>query len=367
MKWPWRRALCVVVAGAALASVPGIAHAERTIGLTTGRFDFSVAAGQTEGGSLEVINSGDEPLTVLIYAANQVVDEHGEITYEVPNRDDENFAYSPASWVRLEIGADTSAIGNTPYIELEPGERAPVDFEVDVPEGVPPGDHQVMLFIEMMNRPDAQEGVGTSATTGRLGARIRVRVQGDVVERMEVRPFWVRGLVMGQAVPWSYALRNGGNVDKVVSARLTLLDGSGNEIVASQVATETSVYAGSLSENAGVIDTLRQLAGRYTMRLEVTYPREGQNAADVPELIVEERPVWVVPLWLMIVVIALAGGLLLWLSWRQAVRSARRRVDRGTIGRKSRGKTRGGKHSRSRRRRAAAESVAAEDPSDPDV
>jgi len=358
MRRPWRRALSVIVAGAALASVPGIAYAERTIGLTTGRFDFSVAAGQNEGGSVEVINSGEEPLTVLIYAANQVVDEHGEITYTVPSRDDQDLVNSPASWVRLNIGAETSAIGNTPYIELEPGERAPVDFEVEVPKGVPPGDHQIMLFFEMLDRPDALEGSGTSATTGRLGCRIRVRVQGDVVERMEVRPFWARSLVMGESVPWSYALRNSGNVDKVVDARLSLLDRSGNEIVASSVATESSVYAGALSEHAGVMDTLRQLVGHYTLRLEVSYPREGPDAASVPELIVEERPVWIVPLWLTIVAITLAGGLLLWLSWRQAVRSAQRRVDRGQV--------RGGRHSRSRRRRAAR-GTAEDDPSDPDA
>lgn len=363
MSGAWRRALCLVVACAALASVPGIAYAERTIGLTTGRFDFSVAAGQSQGGSLEVINSGDEPLTVLVYAGNQAVDVHGEITYTVPSRDDPDFLYSPASWIRLDIGAETGAIGNIPYIKLEPGESAPVDFEIDVPDGVPPGDHQIIIFFEMSDRPETPEGTGTSATTGRIGCRIRVRVQGEIVERMEVRPFWVRGVVMGESVPWSYALRNGGNVDKVVDARLILLDGSGNEILASRVATETSIYAGALSENAGVLDTLRQLVGRYTMRLEVTYPREGQGAADVPELIAEERSVWIVPLWLAITAIVLAGGLLLWLSWRQAVRSAQRRVDRGQI----RGKTRGGRHSRSRRRRQAAQSVAAEDPSDPDA
>ena len=358
-----RRALCVIVAGAALASVPGIAYAERTIGLTTGRFDFSLAAGQSEGGSLEVINSGDEPLTVLVYAANQVVDEKGETTYPVPSRDDPDFLYSPASWVRLDIGAETGAIGNVPYIELEPGERAPVDFEVEVPEGVPPGDHQILIFFEMADRPETPEGTGTSVTTGRVGCRIRVRVQGEIVERMEVRPFWARGLVMSDSVPWSYALRNGGNVDKVVDARLSLLDGSGNEIVASDVATETSVYAGAISENAGVLDTLSQLVGRYTMRLEVSYPREGANSADVPETVIEERPVWIVPLWLAITVVALAGGVLLWLSWHRAVRVAQRRVDRGKV----RGRSRRGKHSRSRRRHEAAQASKLDDPSDPDA
>jgi len=123
---------------------PTSATAVRTIGLSTGTFDFSVAAGKGGTGEVVVMNNGDENLSVLIYAANQKVDASGAISYEVPNRDDQGVQYNPALWLQIKIGKQTQTVGNTPYIELTPGEQVPVSFEMLVPQGTPPGDHQVL-------------------------------------------------------------------------------------------------------------------------------------------------------------------------------------------------------------------------------
>lgn len=323
-----RRALLVAIAAVMLVAVlPGAAVAERTIGLSTGTFEFSVVAGKGGSGRVVVMNNGDENLSVLIYAANQKVDKSGAITYEVPNRDDQALQYNPASWIRLEIGKSTKALGNTPYIDMVPGEQVPVAFDLLVPEGTPPGDHQILLFFEMMSGAKPTEGEAASQVSGRVGARLAVRVKGEIVEKLEVRPFVTRGLVLGTSLPYTMVVRNGGNTDKPIRARIVVLDSNLNEIQSSDVATEAIVFAGSDAEYKGVLRTPRQLVGKYTMRLEVEYPREG-SGVDIPETIKIDKAVWVLPLWLAIALVVMVGASLMWVSWRQTVRTAERRITR---------------------------------------
>ncbi|MCE5203615.1 MAG: DUF916 domain-containing protein, partial [Actinomycetia bacterium] len=173
-----RRGVALVVSSALLvALLPGVAVARRTLALSTGTFEFTVAAGQTAKGSAVVLNSGDEPLEVLVYAGNQVVGKDGTVTYEVPTPGEPTSLDNPASWMRLDLGKSVKSLGNVPYIEMAPGERSRVDFEFTVPDDVPPGDYQIMLFFEMVP-PNPKAGEQAQAVvSGRLAARIRVRVQ----------------------------------------------------------------------------------------------------------------------------------------------------------------------------------------------
>ena len=320
-----RLALVALVCALVVALLPSTAVAEKTLGLSTSKFEFSAGAGQGGGGDLLVLNDGDEPLRVLVYTANQVVDEKGAITYEIPNRDTPGFGRDPASWISVKTPTSTKTIGNTPLLEIEPGERIPVEFDFTVPEQVPPGDHQVILFFEMIE--DAgNTGAPTAVVAGRLGARIRIRVQGQIVERMDVQPFSIRGFVIGDAIPYTFIIKNGGNVDKTVNGRLLLLDGDENEVSASDVATGTTVYAGTDSEYTGIIEPSVAF-GKYTARLVIDYFRVGASPGqEIADSVVKDRVVWIFPLWLVIGVIAVVGGGLVYGSWRQAVRSAERKV-----------------------------------------
>ncbi len=306
---------------------PGSATAVRTIGLSTGTFDFSVAAGKGGSGEVVVMNNGDEDLSVLIYSANQKVDAAGAITYEVPDRDDQGLQYNPASWLRIKIGKDTRTLGNTPYIELTPGEQVPVSFEMVVPKGTPPGDHQVLIFFEMRSDAESEQGEATPQVSGRVGARISVRVEGEIVEKIDVRPFATKGFVLGQTLPYTFVLLNEGNIDKPFDARITLLDSNLNEVSSSEVATDGVVYAGTNIEFSDALRTPKQLIGKYTMRLEIDYPREGSDV-DIPETLKIDKTVWILPLWLAIAVVVVIGAVLIWASWRQSVQSAERRIDR---------------------------------------
>lgn len=305
------------------------AYATRTLGLSTGSFDFSVAAGDSGKGDLVVMNDGTEAMDVLVYSGDQVVDAKGKVTYTIPNRDSGDFANDPASWVSIKIASTTRTIGNTPVISLKRGARVPVHFTFTVPDGAPAGDHQLLLFFEMLDNSKTPSGA-TARVAGRLGARVRIRVQGDLVERMEVRPFSVRSLVLGDKMPWTFLVRNEGNIDKSITARLALFDSNENEVWHSAAATDTTVYAGANLERSGVAKGLPAF-GHYTARLTLTYPKEGSGAgATIPQQIVKSRGVWIVPLWLAVLVVLLVGVLLMYLSWRQAVKAALRKAEKAS-------------------------------------
>lgn len=321
-----KRVAAILALAVLLSAVPGVAHAEKTVGISVAKFDFSVAAGQKVSGELYVINDGDEPMTVMVYAANQVIDGNGEVTYETPNRDDKGSLSSAATWVQLRLPAETKTIGNTPYLEMQPGDQVAVQFDVLVPTQAPPGDHQILLFFEMFDLEQVMSGTG-SVIGGRIGSRVRVRVQGDLVEKIDISRLVVPGFAIGNFLDYNCVIANQGNIDKTVNATLEIVRGSGQQDLSSEVATDAIVYAGQVIERSARLDTSGML-GHRTVRLTVAYDAEGDAGVSTPQEVVEERSVWFIPWWLFIGAAALLGVLAIWLSWRQAAKSAARKAAR---------------------------------------
>lgn len=315
-----RRSLAVSVlllAALLVASFPAPAAAVRTVGLSTGTFDFSLAPGQVGEGEVIVSNDGDEDIDVLVYASDQVVADDGTISYVVPTAQQTTGVGTPATWVRMVMGAETKTVGNTPYVSLSPGERVPVEFEIKIPDGAAPGDHQMIIFFEMFGGGETDAENASAAVTGRVGARIRTRIAGEIVERVDVRPFVTKSFVLSKLAPYTFVVRNEGNIDKRVNARILLLDRNLQEVVSSLVTSDTPVFAGANFEQSGAVDTGEQLLGRYTMRLEISYPREGSEVG-APEIITIDKSVWFIPVWLVVALILIAGGIAIWLSWKKA-------------------------------------------------
>lgn len=306
-------------------SAPASAFAARTIGISAASRYFNVTARQTGKGDVTVMNDGTVPIRVMVYVANQLIDKKtGKKTFDVPKFGTPAYQ-GPATWFNIKMPANSKALGNIPYIDLDPGEKVPVNFSFTVPDDVPAGDHQALIFFEMVNPPG--KGTTAASVSGRLGSRIHIRVQGTLIEKMSVEPFAVRNLVVGDLMPWNFVIRNDGNVDKTAAGKLEILDSNDNVVLTSQVVTETVLYANSMSERSGNLRLSKMVVGPYKARLTVTYPSEpdsrGQTA---PVDIVKARSIWVLPLWLVIGVIAIVGSLVLYMAWRQALWSAERKL-----------------------------------------
>ena len=313
--------LVAVVLGAV---VPAFGQGERSIGVSAASFDFGAAAGEAGEGEVWVSNDGEEPITVRVYAANQVVDDQGSVTYVAPSPE-ANPLQSPASWMTVALPPDAKSIGNVPYVALEPGERAKVDFRVDIPQGALPGDHNILLFFEMFD-PNPSGDAGEARNFGRLGTRVKARVEGEIIESIEAAPFVMPVYVLGSTVPYDLTVSNKGNVDERANVRLIQLDQSDTELAASDVMTDTAVYAGSSVRREGSVENAGPGLGAAHFKLVVTYPSRVEGANGLVKSVEEERTVWVIPAWLPIALAAALAVLIGAAIWAAGRRSAERRA-----------------------------------------
>ncbi len=329
----------------ALALVPGSALAERTIALNTGTVELSLAPGGSASESVRVANNGDEPLKALLYTSDVAYDDQGQPTYVRPTGAAGEFLRSPASWLSLQAPDATKIIANTPYIELEPGQEIQIDFQMTVPANATPGDYNSVIFFEMFDTADTDTGT-TSRISGRIGARIVLRVIGDIVDEVDVAPFSVRSFVIGDVVPYSFRVVNEGNIDKRYVPELVVLDGNESERMRSTVETSAVVYAQNQREYVGGLKLENARLGRYTLRVELAYDKEtgAEPGTVIPERLRKDRTFWVVPLWLAIAAIMVIGLPILWLSWRASVKSGARKDEKRVLAREERRRRRAESH-----------------------
>ena len=310
---------------AALLLVPSSAFATRTLGLSAGTFRFDLAAGQQGDGQVIVMNDGSEPLKVMVYASDQSVDAKGGVTYQTPTRADLSSLALPSSWTTIKMPENSKSLGNIPYLELAPGQRVPVNFSITVPPNVAPGDHNVIIFFESFEPPKPGQGA-QSNISGRLGARVTLRVAGDLVHKLEVRPFDVPQFVIGGTVPYDFVLRNLGNVDQRVGARVLLLDRNDNEIQRQTAIDGLTAFAGNNLEATGTLLAEKMPFGQFKVRLDVSpVGDDGKATNGGADTITESRDVWLIPYWVIVLAIIIVLGIVVRIIWVIAVRSAHRR------------------------------------------
>jgi hypothetical protein len=312
----------------ALVTVPSSAFATRTLGLSAGSFRFDVQAGQPGTGVVVVMNDGTEPMSVMVYASDQSVDDKGNITYKTPTRADLSSLNLPSAWTTIKMPANSKSLGNIPYLELKPGQRVPVKFTVNVPAGVVPGDHNVVLFFESFVVPKPGQGA-QSNVSGRLGARVTMRVAGEFVRKLEVHPFNVPAYVIGGIVPWEFVVHNTGNLDQRVGARVLLMDRNENELAQQQAIDGNTIFAGTAKEATGTLQASTSAVGPHTVRLDVSpVDEQGKATSAGADTITQTRQVWLIPYWLIATVVVLILILIAGIIWAIVRGSKRRRAAR---------------------------------------
>lgn len=315
---PARRLVVLLsIAFAISLSVPSTALAVKTLALSSGSFAFEIAPAETGSGEVVVINDGDEDIKVLVYVADVQIDEAGEQTYVLPERQGAAMMSSPATWMRVYMPEDSKAVGNTPYLELKPGQRVPVKFDFSPPRNATPGDHNVIMFFEMFDFLPESAG-SVSQVSGRIGARIQLRVTGEYVENVEIRPFEVPAFQIGTAVPYKFTINNTGNVNQRLTGMISLLDRNQAEVIASDIASDTPVYAGSSLEVSGEVTSVASVLGPHTVEVRLQYLEQGATS---PTEVVATRTVWMIPMWFILVLGGLVLALVAWL----VVRASRKR------------------------------------------
>lgn len=313
-----------VLVCALVVAIPATAFAAQRIGLSSGTFKFEVEDGGSAEGQVVVTNDGDEEVSVLVYSADQSVSDTGDISYEAPTRADITQLDRPSSWISVSMPKDSKSLGNVPYIVLKPGDRVPVDFVIQVPAGSAPGDHNLLVFFEMFDRQSQAEGAQT-VVSGRIGTRITMRVEGEVVERLSLRPFEVPIFVIGSEAPFTARINNEGNVDQRVTMNAYLRNRDGNDLNSSRPIDARLVFARESLEATGVLVADRMPVGPMTLAVEIIPVDDAGSPIDSGQNnITDERQVWFIPMWLLLVVAAVLVLLVARIIWMFAVRSAKK-------------------------------------------
>jgi hypothetical protein len=312
----------------ALVFGPSQAFAVRTLGLSAGTFHFDLSAGQQAGGEVVVMNDGTEPLKVMVYASDMKVDEKGNVTYQTPTRADLTSIDLPSAWTTIKMPANSKSLGNIPYLELKPKQNIPVKFSITVPPTVAPGDHNVILFFESFEAPKPGQGA-RSVVSGRLGARVTLRVAGELVHKIEVRPFNVPAYVIGGVIPYDFTVRNTGNVDQRIGAIVRLLDRTDNEVQKTAAIDGVTVFAGTNKEATGTLLADKLPIGPFKVRIDVSPVDDAGKAMNSgADTITQSHEVWLIPFWLPVLVGVLVLLVFIRIVWVIAAGATRRRAQR---------------------------------------
>lgn len=312
----------------ALVLGPSQAFAVRTLGLSAGTFHFDLSAGQEASGTVIVMNDGDEPLKVMVYASDMKVDGKGNITYQTPSRADLSTADLPSSWTTIKMPANSKSLGNIPYLELKPKQNIPVKFSIRVPPNVTPGDHNVVVFFESFETPKAGQG-SVSTVSGRLGARVTLRVAGEFVRKLEVRPFNVPAYVFGGQIPYDFTVRNLGNIDQRVGGIVRLLDRTDNELQTKTAIDGLTIFAGTNKEATGTLIVEKLPVGPFKVRIDVSpVDDKGKAVNSGADTIMQSHEVWLIPYWLIALVAAIVFLVFVRIIWVIAAGATKRRARR---------------------------------------
>ena len=148
---------CVMTAG-----VPVSAAANLNLDVSPLRVTVQMSAGAEYTNAVEVSNSGDEPVRMVAYVEDWVLDEVGTPMFY----DAGALPVSCSPWVD-SAPAD---------FLLEPGETETVRFSVRVPEGVPAGGYPCALILENLPLNRAETGGNQVFVRGRVACMVYVTV-----------------------------------------------------------------------------------------------------------------------------------------------------------------------------------------------
>jgi hypothetical protein len=196
--------------GPAAAADDDVAWAVRTASNDYGADRQNYSYTLNPGGKLEdalvVVNHGDAPLQLAVYAADGFTTESGQL--DLVGKDEKSTGVG--AW--LHAGVDS--------VTIKPGKSANVPFAITLPDNATPGDYMGGI-ITSLSTPDAVERINVDQ---RLAIRVRLRVGGELKPGLAVEDLHVD--YSGTANPVgkgdatiSYTVHNTGNA--ILTARQT--------------------------------------------------------------------------------------------------------------------------------------------------
>ncbi len=270
-----RKKLLIALAGLGLALLAGsgIAHAQAGGDVSFGirptkasedrpesfsYFSHELTPGAVLSDEALVMNSGDVPVTLTLYAAAGITAVNGGMAFA--KRGEESTGAS--RWLSLSVTE----------IALEPGEEMVVPFTITVPSDASPGDHVAGLVVEA----PPTEGSGDQFIVNviqQAGVAVVIDVPGPRVAGLEITGACLK-LQDDQGATFEIDVRNTGNIFVKGEGSHLITDRNGEELASMPLKMDTVLPGDATTFQ--VTHPVRLTDGDYLVSAAMEY--EGKTA-----------------------------------------------------------------------------------------
>ena len=228
-------------------------------------FSHTLAPGALMIDEAVVINSGDAPVTLKLYAADAATAINGGTSFAGQGEEKNGVA----RWLTLPFGE----------LSLNPGETKTVPFVITVPSDASPGQHTAGLVLEAVGgAASTHESAGVGFTVNvvrRAGVAVLIDVPGPHAAGLEVTGICFRQQDQERGATFEVSVRNTGNVFVRGQGSLLISDHAGSQLASIPVDMDT-VLAGDATLFQ-VTYPVRLADGRYLLSAALQYA-EGETA-----------------------------------------------------------------------------------------
>ena len=229
-------------------------------------FIHTMAPGARTSDAALVMNKGDVPITLKLYAADAVTAINGGTSFT--NEGEEKNGV--ARWLSVPVAE----------LSLQPGEERVVPFTIKVPPDASPGQHVAGLVLEAVtDNPDSAAGsVQTELMVNvvrRAGVAVLIDVPGPHVTGLEITDICLRQQDGDHGATFEFAVRNTGNVYVRGQGSLVISDREGMKLAFIPIEMD-AVLAGDAT-HFQVTHPVLLPDGSYLLSAAVDY-EEGKSA-----------------------------------------------------------------------------------------
>lgn len=191
-------------------------------------------------------------------------------------------------------------------IELAPDEEKEINIPVQIPSDASPGAYFGVIRYQAVPKASAEQGAGQVALTASVGSLVLIEVPGNITEKIQVQS--VKAYLGDKSGSFftekpnqvGIRIKNLGNSFAKPFGQVQVKDMSGKQVYAYEINNSTP-RGNILPESERVFkDELKDISkpGRYTITANVSFGRGG-------EILNYSSSFWYIPVWLLVVVVAL--------------------------------------------------------------
>ena len=278
-----RKRLLIALVGLGLAVLAGsgIAQADHDLSFgirptrafedrpeTFSYFSHELAPGAVLTDEALVINSGDLPVTLKLYAIDAVTAQNTGTAFANEGQESSGASRGVSRWLAPSVTE----------VPLEPGEEMVVPFTISVPADASPGHHVGGLIVEASANEEALPSGEGEAQFGvnvvrRVGVAVVIDVPGPHVAGLEITDASLRQQD-DQGATFVIAVHNTGNIMLQARGSAVLTDCNSNELASIPLKTDTILPGDATTFQ--ITHPIRLADGCYLLNLLLNY--DGKTA-----------------------------------------------------------------------------------------